>query len=215
MIREACARQGIDAVEAIGHGVGRTEAAPESLLPQFDLVFAKARCALEALSVGCAVVVTDVSGLAGLVTPETVAAWRRLNFGVRTLQTSPVTVETLARAIAEYDARASATVTEWIRREASSAHVLDALEACYDDAVQAGSPWSADTAADFTAAASSYLAGLSPYVTEREALPHVERERDAARLEAATERQARVAMEQSATWRLLAPYRRLRAWLRR
>ena len=44
-IRAACRRAGIEHVQVVGLGSGRVEASPEVLLPEFDLVFAKARCA--------------------------------------------------------------------------------------------------------------------------------------------------------------------------
>ena len=43
---------------------------PEELLPKYDLVFAKARCALEAMATGCAVVLCDFAGLGSMVNPE-------------------------------------------------------------------------------------------------------------------------------------------------
>lgn len=66
-IKAACDRLGI-AFNAIGYGVGRVEATPERELVNVDLVFATARAALEALCCGCAVVVCDYRGMAGMVT---------------------------------------------------------------------------------------------------------------------------------------------------
>jgi hypothetical protein len=56
---------------------------PEGLLPHYDLVFAKGRCALEALAVGAAVVLCDASGLGPLVTAAELDGLRARNFGVR------------------------------------------------------------------------------------------------------------------------------------
>lgn len=61
------------------------------MLGGYDLVFAKARCALEAMAVGCAVVLCDVGGLGPLVTRAQVQHLRRWNFGRRTrLRRAPV-----------------------------------------------------------------------------------------------------------------------------
>jgi hypothetical protein len=52
-IKEACLQEDVT-VDAVGMDAGIPVADPESILPAYDLVFAKARCALEAMSVGCA-----------------------------------------------------------------------------------------------------------------------------------------------------------------
>ena len=106
-IREACRAASIERVDVIGRGTGTAVARPELALPQYDLVFAKARCALEAMAVGAAVIVADYSGLGGMVTPENVEAMRRLNFGLRTMQRWPLTVETVTREIARYHAESA------------------------------------------------------------------------------------------------------------
>ncbi|MBI5894874.1 MAG: glycosyltransferase, partial [Desulfobacterales bacterium] len=58
-IRRACARVGIPKVDVAGFGSGRVVAKPENFLRRYDLVFAKARCALEALAIGATVIVAD------------------------------------------------------------------------------------------------------------------------------------------------------------
>ena len=50
-IQEACKRAGIE-VEVAGSRAGNSVARPEEMLGEFDLVFAKAKAALEALSIG-------------------------------------------------------------------------------------------------------------------------------------------------------------------
>src|SRR5437879_2056668 len=57
-VRAACARAGL-ALDVIGSEVGNLSAAPETIIGQYDLVFAKARCALEAMAVGAAVILCD------------------------------------------------------------------------------------------------------------------------------------------------------------
>jgi len=54
-VREACARAGIE-LDVVGAGVNGATSKPELVLPKYDLVFAKARCALESLAVGAAVI---------------------------------------------------------------------------------------------------------------------------------------------------------------
>lgn len=166
VIRDACRRQGIMRVDVLGHGAGTAIPDPERLLPAYDVVFAKARCALEAMAVGAAVIVVDVPGVAGLVTPENVEALRRLNFGVRAMQASPLTVEAIERALSGYDAGAAADVSLWIRQHADVTSVWDTLLSLYGEARREGSPWSRDDAA-FPALASGYLASLAPVLKGR------------------------------------------------
>jgi len=49
--------------------IGATFEQPEEVLPNYDLVFAVGRAAIEAMAIGCAVIVADAYGLGGLVTP--------------------------------------------------------------------------------------------------------------------------------------------------
>src|SRR5207302_480812 len=60
VLREACARAGI-ALDVVGLDAGNPSSSPETLLGAYDLVFAKARAALEALAVGAAVVLCDAA----------------------------------------------------------------------------------------------------------------------------------------------------------
>jgi len=116
-IREACHNMGI-AVDCIGSGSGNQSTEPERALPRYDLVFAKARCALEAMAVGCAVVLADAAGLGYMVTNGNVRDYRRWNFGFGLL-TRQLHPESIAQEIRRYDARDAALVTDCVRREAS------------------------------------------------------------------------------------------------
>jgi hypothetical protein len=88
--------------------------------------------ALEALAVGCAVVVVDGRGLAGLVTSSVVDEWRRNNFGLRLLTREP-TKEAIVSEIGRYDAHDAALVSGRIREFASLSTYLDRVEAVYRD----------------------------------------------------------------------------------
>src|SRR5690606_10549363 len=85
VVREACARAGLPR-DVIGAGAGRAVAAPETILGDYDLVFAKGRSALEALAVGAAVVLCDFRGIGPMVTSANLDALRLANLGARTLQ---------------------------------------------------------------------------------------------------------------------------------
>jgi len=115
-IKAACAAVGI-AVDEIGPLSGNVEAAPERLLGQYDLVFAKARCALEAMAVGAAVILCDAQGLGSLVTTANVAAYRDWNFGWGLL-IQPLDAARIGAEIARYEPDDAAAVSAYVREHA-------------------------------------------------------------------------------------------------
>jgi glycosyltransferase involved in cell wall biosynthesis len=121
-IREACRRMGIE-LEIVGSGAGNASSAPERLLPSYDLVFAKARCAMEAMATGCAVILCDTSGLGTLVTRADVVEQRRWNFGFRLLQRQ-ISPESIMEEIQRYDSRDAAEVSAYIRENAGLDNAL-------------------------------------------------------------------------------------------
>jgi hypothetical protein len=93
---------------------------PESVLPNYDIVFAKARCALEAMAVGNAVVLCDATGAGPMVTTGNLDSLRRMNFGAGVL-TNPLRAEHLEREIQRYDSVDAAGVRQRIRTDADLA----------------------------------------------------------------------------------------------
>jgi hypothetical protein len=130
-IRSACQRRGI-ALDIAGTASGQFAERPENLLPGYDLVFGKARCALEALATGAAVIVCDAAGLAGMVTSSNVDDLRQLNFGARTL-TRAITAETIEQELARYDPRDARAVSEKIRAVASVDLLAAEFISLYED----------------------------------------------------------------------------------
>lgn len=133
-IRQACAGLGIT-LDVVGEQANRVSAEPEKILSGYDLVFAKARCALEALAIGNAVIVCDVTGLASLVTTSNLDSLRNKNFGWRAQQ-NPITPESIAREITKYDAEDAARVSEWVRARASLGQATESLVAIYREAIR-------------------------------------------------------------------------------
>jgi glycosyltransferase involved in cell wall biosynthesis len=165
-IVRACRAHGLERVEIVGGCSGRSTAEPERLLQEFDIVFAKARSAIEAMAVGCAVVVADTSGLAGMVDSNNVQRLRRFNFGVRTMQAERVSEASVAAALARYDAGDAGRVSAFIRADADFDAGIDRLLDIYGQAMAEG-PLPAPAHAGH-AAASGYLASLSVMLKERE-----------------------------------------------
>ncbi|WP_417680898.1 glycosyltransferase [Roseibium sp.] len=165
-IREACDRLGIEKLDIVGKASGNAVANPETILADYDIVFAKARSAIEAMASGCAVVVADKERLAGMVTPENLAAFRGLNFGIRTLQQQAFTSDNVERELRLYNAAEAGKVTQWIRSNADMEVIADAWIDLYRDAVdrwQEVGPAIADE--ERFAALSRYLVGaLSPRI---------------------------------------------------
>lgn len=153
-LREACAGAGIE-LAVVGSGVGNSAVRPEAVLPDFDLVFAKGRAALEALAVGCAVVLCDVRGLGEMVSSAELPRLRALNLGRRALQ-RPVTAAALAAEIARYDAADAAAVSSSIRAEAGLERQLDRLLGLYEEAIRFAAAAPDDPAHEGEAAA-AYL----------------------------------------------------------
>ena len=141
-VREACRRAGLE-LTVIGAGVGAAATHPELLLPGYDLVFAKARCALEAMAVGAAVVLCDGRRMGPLVTSGNFDRLRPLNFGRRALA-EPLSVAALLREIEHYDGEDALRVARRVREEASLESQLDQLLALYAEAVAIGSATAPD-----------------------------------------------------------------------
>jgi hypothetical protein len=106
---------------------------PQRLM-NYDLVFAVARTALEAMAVGCAVIVVDERGLAGMVTPECVDSWRQHNFGKRLLTRYP-TAEALSYELEKYNVTQAQQVSERIRKIADLDDYLQNLRGIYNSVI--------------------------------------------------------------------------------
>lgn len=139
-VRMAAEAAGLS-VDAIGPGVGKVVSDLQLRLPEYDIVFATARMAIEALAVGCAVIVVDQRGLAGMVRAANLATWRENNFGLRLLR-RPVTADLVGAEIARYDPADAAATTDVIRASAGIDHLADRVEAIHAEvlAESAGNP---------------------------------------------------------------------------
>jgi hypothetical protein len=132
-VREACKRAGIK-LDVVGAGVQASATNPETLLGNYDLVFAKARCTLEALSAGTAVILCDAAGCGPLVTTADLERVRRLNFGIRTL-TEKVDANTLLKQIERYDAADAMEVSRRIRATSDLESLVDDVITLYGSVI--------------------------------------------------------------------------------
>ena len=125
------------------------------------MVFAKARCALEAMAVGTAVVLCDELGMGPLVTSQDFDRLRSFNFGVRTLR-EPVTQDGIVREISRYDHSDAAEVCRKLRSSASVETAVDAILDVYEEVI---AEWRQSRPADSDhelRAAAAYLRTLGP-----------------------------------------------------
>ena len=164
-VREACQRTGL-ALDVIGAASGDVSARPQDVLGQYDIVFAKARCAHEALAVGTAVVLCDTAGVGPMVTTGEMDRLRRLNFGIRTLQGN-LEPAVLQREIERYDSQDAAEVSRRIRADGGRKTAIDQIVALYDDVVhEFGDGAGRDRDVEARAEA-SYLEQLALHLEER------------------------------------------------
>ncbi|MEM7145932.1 MAG: glycosyltransferase family 4 protein [Verrucomicrobiota bacterium] len=136
--QEACAQRNLP-LDVVGLKAGSATDTPESILPQYDLVFAKAKAAIEAMAVGCAVIQLDYFGAGELITPDSFDRLRTVNFGYAAMQTPP-TADHIGIQIDKYDPAQAQAVTDRIRNEASIDDALDQLEELYRQSVTADIP---------------------------------------------------------------------------
>ena len=130
-VQQACALLNLP-VDVVGSIARNGSSVPELLIGGYDLVFAKARCALEAMAVGAAVVLADTPGLGPLVTSAEVADLRPWNFGARLLR-EPLDPAGIVRQVRRYDAADAAAVSRYIREHAGLSTTVDQYLHLYDE----------------------------------------------------------------------------------
>jgi hypothetical protein len=130
-VQQACALLNLP-VDVVGSVSGNSSSVPELVVGLYDLVFAKARCALEAMAVGAAVVLSDTPGLGPLVTSAEVADLRPWNFGARLLR-DPLDPAGIARQVQRYDAADAAAVSQFIREQANLSSALERYLHVYEE----------------------------------------------------------------------------------
>jgi hypothetical protein len=167
-IQAACNKAGIE-VEIVGSRAGNSLARPEEVLGEFDLVFAKAKAALEALSVGCAVVLCDAVGAGPMVTTANVSQLRPLNFGHRAVPHA-LTSDYIGEQIAKYNAEDAAAVSRTIRETAGTDLMIDQLCAIYREAVDAQSAKNSESFQEESRAVAAYLQSMAPRMLQRDYL---------------------------------------------
>lgn len=200
LVREACARAGLE-LEVAGNASGRPCPHPEDVLGKYDVVFAKARCALEALAVGIAVVLIDHLGCGPLIHTGNLARLRPLNLGRRACQ-NPLHVEVLLEELGRYNATDATEVSRRVRAEAGVEGMVDALLVLYRKLLEEQHAAPRVTSPEELRATAHYLRHLMPFqliLQQMQRAELVEQERDQCRRAAESVHQQTAALQERIT----------------
>jgi len=132
-VAEACRRAGLE-FDVVGKLSGNGVARPESVLGRYDLIFAKAKAAMEAMASGAAVVLCDFGGVGPPVTSENFERLRRVNFGFEAL-VDPLTPESVLRQMERYDPEDAARVCTKIHSTAGLESAVEHLLTVYQEVI--------------------------------------------------------------------------------
>lgn len=132
-IRQACQRCNIQ-LQFVGDLVGKSPTRPEVMLPEYDLVFASGRSAIEALASGCAVVPVRNGRWGKLVTTANFDQMRDENFSLsEAAAAQPSSIESLVGELENWDWRNLAPVARRIREELNAPAVAALLVKIYEE----------------------------------------------------------------------------------
>jgi len=148
-VRDACLSRGIS-LDVHGLTCGNPTSHPEDLLHNYDLVFAKGRTAIEAMAVGCAVVLCDLAGCGSMVTAATFDSLRPLNFGLQSLRLVN-TFKNIVAAIASYSPADATHVRDRVRQEARLTDTVATLVHLYETVIAEQAMRPADPTAELLA----------------------------------------------------------------
>lgn len=107
---------------------------PGSILCHYDIVFAKAKAALEALASGAIVIPCDKFGMGEMVNSENYAHYRKFNFGMRILN-RPVKSDLVLKEIRKYNPGDSKILAESIRADTDFKKYVDIITGYNTDAI--------------------------------------------------------------------------------
>jgi hypothetical protein len=137
----ACKKLGID-LDIIGLKSGNSIDQPEKFLGQYDLVFAKARCAIESMATGTAVILCDTKKIGQMVMIDEVEKLRPWNFGRRCLKHS-LEPERIISEIRRYNPDDAFAVSRYIRKNANLPIALEQYLSLYNEVILEASHLSA------------------------------------------------------------------------
>ncbi|PHS04403.1 MAG: hypothetical protein COA78_16675 [Blastopirellula sp.] len=111
-IESACEKFGLT-LGMIGESLSGISENPEDRLLQYDIVFAKGRCAREAFAIGNCVIACDAQGMGPMVTANNLAEMNGRNFGRRVLL-NEINEPSIWEQLQKYNAEDACQVTDTI-----------------------------------------------------------------------------------------------------
>lgn len=159
MVKDAAARRGL-ALDFAGREFGCKHEEAESILPEYDVVFAGGQAAAEALACGCAVVTMGSAGLGGMVTPDNFECLRDAGFDPEP-GASPVDSDDLADLLGGYAAENCLSLARRIRVESDFPAAVQRLIGLYEEVMERQKSAVTDVLAEMSATA-RYLAKIAP-----------------------------------------------------
>lgn len=133
-------------LDTLGFGTNTGSSNPENFLVNYDLIFAKGRCALEALAIGASVICYDRSGFVGIVNSQNVDVLRKWSFVKEPIK-GFIEPNKLVTEINKYNWKDSCKVTEFIRENARLRLTLEAFINLYNDVL---SQWKLNIESDIS-----------------------------------------------------------------
>lgn len=134
-MEQACRHCGMT-FDLAGLCAGKEIAIPEKILPDYDLVFAVGRSAMEAAACGCAVIPVFANMADELLSTSNYERLLGQNLSVRVLKHERLSSSWLIAQIQKWDCESLRCVTERIREEKKLETTVDRLESIYRSVLQ-------------------------------------------------------------------------------
>jgi hypothetical protein len=133
-IEEGCRRYGISSIDVRGESE-KIAVQPELELPNYDIVFAVGRSAIEAMTAGAAVILADVYGIGGMVMPSNFDSLRSMNFALEATRKNLLTVDSVYTNLLMYNRAGMGIVTKRARSELNLDLAVSKWKEIYIDAI--------------------------------------------------------------------------------
>lgn len=146
--------------------------APEVVLPEYDIVLASGRSAVEAMASGCAVLPISPSSCLDLVDLSNFDLFQSQNFSPK-LSAGHFNAQAIMNAISSYDPARVAAVTAFVRSKCALDAAVDVLESLYMKTVKEFSEQCSPPSTghiDELRALTNYIQSIMPMVRDRERL---------------------------------------------
>lgn len=127
-------------VDFVGAGMGQEVEALEALYPNYAAAITSGRCALEAIAMGRAAIVSDYDQIAGLASAETWDDLRRGNFGLKAMR-APISEGAIAEALCAVDLAGAHQFARRVRDEMDLSVAAERVEAIYRRVVRTHAPY--------------------------------------------------------------------------